>query len=443
MKRCLTTLLLILLAASLAACSQPAGPTETPASSQAETQNTPAGTPTPSPSPTPEPGPYAPIDIFGNPLNPYADAGFPDNFTIYAASFSKGAAKLEGRNPYVLSMTAEGKENESIAFLTKLAGITDAQVATQHAEDFKNGGFCEFTGEDRTVFTVRKTDPNDDRYEYVDGCHIDITVDVNAADMGKYTGFVRDNYNLNALASISEYLDIEPDFAQCDFNINLYKKQAGVSVTYHVSDAGTILKNIAENVQSDWYDAKNGKMGLSYGMITLGLGADPRGEGFYVDQAITEFDTALSKYAAPEVSLTKLGFGFDQDGVCGVYAQHEPHYMEIAIHRPEWGEFADGWNLEHMDEINGYGLMITYHAGEGKYRISLSKNNTSGVFNYFPATGEYVDEHPDPDTIRQMFNDAFGTQGEDFRTKPLAHFEQLVQERFGMSVDELYALPKQ
>ncbi len=443
MKRFLSPLLLVLPVVLLAACSQQAGPIETPGPAQTVTQDTPAPTeaPTPSPSPAPEPELFVPGDLFGSALNPYADAGFPGNFTIYEASFNKGAAKLEGRNPYVLSMTAEGKADESIAFLAKLAGITDAQTVAQHADDVKSSGFCEIYGEDGTVFTVRKTDPNDDRYAYVDGCHIEITVDVNATEMKKYIAFVRDNYNLNALAPISEYLDIEPDFAQCNFNINLYKKQAGVSVVYHIPDAGAVLRNIAENVESDWYDAENGKMRLSYGMITCDIGVDPRGEGFYVDQAITEFDTALSEYVAPETSLTKLGFGFDQEDVCGVYAQHEPHYMEIAIHRPEWGEHPDGWNIEYMDEVNGYDLMITYHADEGRYRISLSKNNAGGGFNYFPATGEYVDEYPDPDTIREMFNDAFGTQGKDFYDKPIARFERLVQERFGMSIEELYALP--
>ena len=40
-----------------------------------------------------------------------------------------------------------------------------------------------------------------------------------------------------------------------------------------------------------------------------------------------------------------------------------------------------------------------------------------------------------------MFNDAFGTEGDDFYEKPIAYFEQLVQERFNMSIEELYALP--
>jgi hypothetical protein len=45
--------------------------------------------------------------------------------------------------------------------------------------------------------------------------------------------------------------------------------------------------------------------------------------------------------------------------------------------------------------------------------------------------------------VNRLFNEAFGTQGEDFYDKPMAYFEQLVQERFGMSIDELYALSKQ
>jgi hypothetical protein len=43
----------------------------------------------------------------------------------------------------------------------------------------------------------------------------------------------------------------------------------------------------------------------------------------------------------------------------------------------------------------------------------------------------------------RMFNDAFGTKEKKLYFKPLEHIEQMVQQRFGMSVDELYVLPKQ
>ena len=143
--------------------------------------------------------------------------------------------------------------------------------------------------------------------------------------------------------------------------------------------------------------------------------------------------------AASENSLIGLGFGFDDAGTCGVYEQHEPHYMSVAIHRPEWGEWNGGWNIEYMDVVNGYSLRITYHADEGKYHISVDKDGGAS-YDYYPATGKH-DGHPE--NVPQVFNAVFGTQGDDFYGKPLAYFEQLVQERFGMSIDELYALPKQ
>ncbi len=40
-----------------------------------------------------------------------------------------------------------------------------------------------------------------------------------------------------------------------------------------------------------------------------------------------------------------------------------------------------------------------------------------------------------------MFNDAFGTRNNNFCEKPIAYLGPLVQERFGMSTEELYALP--
>ncbi len=63
------------------------------------------------------------------------------------------------------------------------------------------------------------------------------------------------------------------------------------------------------------------------------------------------------------------------------------------------------------------------------------------AFDYLPATSEYGGEYPDEETVKRMFNDAFGTQGKDFYEKPMDYFKQLVQVRFGMSIEKLYVLP--
>lgn len=442
MKQIVSLLLLVLLVASLTACSQQAVPLETTApAAQTEAQITPSETPIPSPSPTPEPKMFVPEDIFGSVFNPYSDVAFPDNFNIYGASFHIGIEKMGGGPHYILSMTAEGQTEETIIFLGNLAGLEDEQAVAQNTEYIKNGGFCEFKDKDGTTFTIRKTNPDDDRYEYVDGCHIDIFVNLTDAVVPQYISLVRDNFNVNALALVADYFDTTPVFEECSIAVNLHKKETNVDMRYPVADVAAVQNSMVENVKSNWYDAQNEKMGLSYGLLSIEYFFDIKDGNIYVNERSSELKSVLSAYIEAEISLVKLGFGFDQLDVCGVYEQHEPHYMSVAIHRPEWGEFNDNWNIEFMDEVNGYLLRITYHALENKYHITVDKNNVGAAFDYLPTTNEYTGEYPDQDTVIQMFNNAFGTEGNDFYEKPIAYFKQLVQERFSMSIEELYALP--
>jgi len=150
-------------------------------------------------------------------------------------------------------------------------------------------------------------------------------------------------------------------------------------------------------------------------------------------------------YALPfePPTLKNLGFVADEEGNAAYkYDEKEPHDMHISIYRPEWGVSSDNRSIEfYDDDVNGYNLLILYFAGEGKYSISVRKDEAACGFDYYPATKEYGVEFPDSDTAHQMFNAAFGTQGEDFYDKPLEYFEQGVQKRFGMSIEELYALP--
>ncbi|MGI6072773.1 MAG: leucine-rich repeat domain-containing protein [Lachnospiraceae bacterium] len=154
----------------------------------------------------------------------------------------------------------------------------------------------------------------------------------------------------------------------------------------------------------------------------------------------SEQPEAAEQPVASENSLMGLGFGFDDAGTCGVYEQREPHYASVAITRPEWGEHPDGWDIELSDsDVNGYTLIMWYYADEGKWMISIEGDN-GGKYDYYPATGKH-DVHAE--NVPQVFNAVFGTQGDGFRDKPLAHFEQWIMKLFGKSIDELYALPKQ
>lgn len=440
MKRLLSALLLIALVASLAACStQQADTIEAPPPKQQETSNAATPSETAAPTPTLEPEPYTPMDLFSIEFNPYADMQLP----VIAASFTKGSKKLEGRNPFILTIAVEGNMFAAVAYQADLAGLSE-QEKNDRFNEYSENGFCEFTGTDGRVVTIMQQKPHDENHEN-GACLIDLTYNVPTADTEKYTDLIRDNYNMNALSSVKEFFDIESDFAECSIEVNLQKNEAIVAVQYYVDDAEAAKQRVAEIPQSEWREWYGlPSADIPYGLIRNTLVFDSRfGAAILVLQSNNELNSSLSEYVEPEFSLVKFGFGFDDAGTCGVYEQHEPHYMNVAIHKPEWGDFNEDWNIEYLDQLNGYGLRITYNLNEDKYHITLDKDNEGSAFDYFPATKEYAGQYPDQDTLTRMFNDAFGTQGADFYDKPIAYFEQLVQERFGMSIDELYALPKQ
>ncbi len=143
----------------------------------------------------------------------------------------------------------------------------------------------------------------------------------------------------------------------------------------------------------------------------------------------------------------RLGFTMlDFKATC-LYEEQTPHELNISVHRSEWDEAAPAenlvdWSMEFNDsDVNGYRLHILYYEAEGKYRVTIEKDGVQASFENRPAMGERGWEWPDLDTAHQMFNDAFGTVGKELYDKPLNYFEKVVQDRFGMSINELYALP--
>ncbi len=408
--------------------------TQTPAAAQLEP------TLKPIPDPTPEPEPYVPEDILGSEFNPYADTVFPENFDIYSASINIGDPKWGGKPKFSLSMTAEGKTDEAIAFLAQLAGIEDEDSKLKSIEEFKGGGFCEFKSADGATFTIKKTDPNDDRYEYVDGCHIDILANADDDALPRYISLVSDNYSLNALNAAADYFDIQPTYDQCAISLDYYKGSAEVSVRYDVKDAGAIQQKMAEELKPSWYDAENGRMGFTYGMIDFEIQFDSKEGQAYVRERIRDFKAPARDYAAPEVSLTTLGFYYaEKDALC-IY-EDKQNGISIAVHRPEWGTGGVDWNIEYLCNSNKYLVAVWYDADQQKYRIQADKGGSSAAYEYDINAGEYGNEWPDPETVKKQFISALGIKDDDVYPKALDMFEQTVEDLFGMSVDELYALP--
>jgi len=72
----------------------------------------------------------------------------------------------------------------------------------------------------------------------------------------------------------------------------------------------------------------------------------------------------------------------------------------------------------------------------------LEKDGTEIKFDYYPATNKFEYNPQSIDPFRSALNEAFSTQGNDFLKMPMTIFKDNVQGRFGMSVEDLYALAK-
>jgi hypothetical protein len=169
--------------------------------------------------------------------------------------------------------------------------------------------------------------------------------------------------------------------------------------------------------------------------------------GFYDDAVESTCGMAADElFALPFAPPSLTGFGFILSDKTGSYTyfEREPHDADISIYKPEWGEGPDGQNVTFFDsDVGGFHLIIHYFADEGRYQISLHQNEKEGAFDIYPDRDEYSGEYPDRETVRSMLSAAFGTQEQEMYTEPLVHLEKFLQERFGMGIDELCALPEQ
>jgi hypothetical protein len=291
-----------------------------------------------------------------------------------------------------------------VVYQADVAGLSEDEK-NERINEYLEGGYCHIDGTDGRWVDIKQADPNDDRYEYVEadgqhgqngaGCVIDITFFIDEADIEKYTQLVRDNYSADALDPIAGYFDKNADYTECGISVNVYKDEARTYAVYYLPDVNAVMQEMQANGDAGWWEW-NGmtQTAFEHNGVESKLTFDTEGGAITVEQLQTE----LSAPPVAEGSLAAMGFGFDDAGTCGVYEQRDPHYISVAIARPEWGEHPDGWNIEFMDtNIKGYSIIMWYYADEDRYEIQIDKDNASSKYTYF-TKGALEWCYPDTDS---------------------------------------------
>jgi len=156
--------------------------------------------------------------------------------------------------------------------------------------------------------------------------------------------------------------------------------------------------------------------------------------------------TPEALYAMPfePLTLNSLGFYPDKENAVCLYEQRGEWDYNLEIHRPEWG--AKDFDVRFFTPISDeYRIVATYHLVENKIHVSIDDNSKGGAaFIYYLDTNEHEDEwcSYEDKTVEEYFIKAFNDPKiVDVYQHAVELMEQYFVGRFGMTFQELYALP--
>jgi hypothetical protein len=144
------------------------------------------------------------------------------------------------------------------------------------------------------------------------------------------------------------------------------------------------------------------------------------------------------------VTLKSLGFVPDETDGIFMYEQHEGIYTNIKIDHTDNAEKE--YDVVFFQPISDeYRVNMFYFATENKLLVGADDNNQGGAsFWVFLDTGEHTDEWcSDKDkTVEEYFINAYNDPAiEDVYQHSVDMMVQYIQDAFGMTINELYALP--
>ena len=156
--------------------------------------------------------------------------------------------------------------------------------------------------------------------------------------------------------------------------------------------------------------------------------------------------TADKLFALPyePPTLKSLGFYADQANAVYLYEYRGERDVNMEVHRPEWGkkDFDVRFFTPLSDE---YRIVVTYHDAERKFTAGVDDNNQGGAkFDYFVDSGQFGNEwcSDKNQTVEEYLIKAYNDPTiKDVFQHSIDLMVQYIHDTFGMTVEELYALP--
>ena len=146
-------------------------------------------------------------------------------------------------------------------------------------------------------------------------------------------------------------------------------------------------------------------------------------------------------------SLLGLGFEEKQEDAAYFYEKKGATYFNVEVHNPAWGDWGEGGDvLCYLPQgADSNGVLITYFTGEKKFLVKAHDKTGGGAgFFFYTDTKEFEDVwcSDNTRTVEQYFIDVYNNPDiKDIHTYSVQLMEDCIKTAFGMTIDELYALP--
>jgi len=145
-------------------------------------------------------------------------------------------------------------------------------------------------------------------------------------------------------------------------------------------------------------------------------------------------------------SLMTLGFRESPENASYWYDQQDQPQFTVEVHNPEWGTWDEGGDVRFFMSLSDeYRIVIRYSIQEKKFLVKGDDNFGGGAsFEYFAERNEFADGwHSDPDgTVEAYFKAAYNDASiQDFHVHSIELMEQGIKSAFGLTIEELFALP--
>lgn len=394
--------------------------------------------------PTPEVSAGLPSDLWGEEMNLFSNIAFPEGYAVYAAAFEN--------NFYYLYLTAQGKPEDIITYVSEIMGDNAQESIQQNIDLFSSDGFVAIHGSEIKdglkaecdIGTIREDDYD---YDYVEGCTLRFRAAVD--DPSDYQKLIEDNYNLNSLSDVAHFFDLMPITGISRIYVRKNRNNAQIDAVYnHIEDVAGVLKDMKSSIEYENFDESINAMNLPYyGEIQNNIFFDVQNNSISIFQYLSHSDQNYKDYQPVISNLAGLGFEnyIESDALCSY--KDEAQNLSIAINIPQWGSRPDQWEnncVVFLKKINDYLLAIWYYPDEGKYKVQADKDDTSASYEYLVETGKFDSEQPDPQTVRAHFGEVYsGFEVKDLYMEGIEQFQNYVKDAFGMSIDQLYALAAQ